>query len=203
MLALVAALLVGAVVAVVLPDDPAGTAASAGTDGAGAPAESTTPPSGSASGSDGAAGSSSGGAAGSAGSSSAGSSSAGSSSAGSSSAGGSSAGGSEGAGTGTAGSDQAVVDDDLRAEFIMLAARDRGHDRVVPVDALPDAAQQVCGAIRADPTDATLEATAVSLQQSAFQLTEGLSWEFLDLASTIYCPEHHALVVQQIDARLE
>ncbi len=198
MLALVAALLVGAVVAVVLPDDPAGTAASAGTDGAGAPAESTTPPSGSASGSDGAAGSSSGGAAASAGASSAGGSSAGGSSAGSSS-----AGASEGTGTGTAGSDQAVIDDDLRAEFIMLAARDRGHDRVVPVDALPDAAQQVCGAIRADPTDATLEATAVSLQQSAFQLTEGLSWEFLDLASTIYCPEHHALVVQQIDARLE
>ncbi|SFO93885.1 Protein of unknown function [Geodermatophilus dictyosporus] len=96
----------------------------------------------------------------------------------------------------------AMSDADLRAAFLALAARDRGHDRVVPVDALPAAAEQVCATVRADPTDATLEAAATSLQEGEFALDEAPSWEFLDLATTVYCPDQHPLVVQAIDLRL-
>jgi hypothetical protein len=85
--------------------------------------------------------------------------------------------------------------DELRAAFIAQAAHERGYDGMLPADALPNLAQQVCSTISAGGNaDAVWRATGDLEQQ--YGLPSAAAWGFIDVAVTSYCPDQHMLVLR-------
>jgi hypothetical protein len=85
--------------------------------------------------------------------------------------------------------------DELRAAFIAQAAHDRAYDSMLPADALPALAQQVCSTISAGGNaDAVWRAAGDLEQQHGMPSTA--AWGFIDIAVTTYCPEQHMLVLR-------
>jgi hypothetical protein len=85
--------------------------------------------------------------------------------------------------------------DDLRAAFVTLAAHDRGYDSLLPADALPSIAQQICSTIAAGHNAAAVWQAAGDLEQQ-HGLPPSAAWGFIDIAVTTYCPEQHMLVLR-------
>ncbi|SFL81150.1 DUF732 domain-containing protein [Geodermatophilus ruber] len=81
----------------------------------------------------------------------------------------------------------------LRAEFISQAARDRGWDRALGDAAPASLAQQVCSTIKAGGNSDAVWQAAGDLEERG--LPVDAAWGFVDLAVTTYCPEHHMLVL--------
>jgi hypothetical protein len=85
--------------------------------------------------------------------------------------------------------------DELRAAFIAQAAHDRAYDSMLPADALPAVAQQVCSTVSAGGNaDAVWRAAGDLEQQHGMPSTA--AWGFIDIAVTSYCPEQHMLVLR-------
>jgi hypothetical protein len=85
--------------------------------------------------------------------------------------------------------------DELRAAFIAQAAHDRAYDSMLPADALPALAKQVCSTISAGGNaDAVWRAAGDLEQQHGMPSTA--AWGFIDIAVTSYCPEQHMLVLR-------
>ena len=85
--------------------------------------------------------------------------------------------------------------DELRAAFVTIAAHDRGYDSVLPADALPSLAQQVCSTVAAGHNAAAVWQAAGDLEQR-HGLPPAAAWGFIDIAVTTYCPEQHMLVLR-------
>jgi hypothetical protein len=85
--------------------------------------------------------------------------------------------------------------DELRAAFVTLAAHDRGYDSLLPADALPSLAQQICSTIAAGHNAAAVWQAAGDLEQQ-HGLPPAAAWGFIDIAVTTYCPEQHMLVLR-------
>jgi hypothetical protein len=85
--------------------------------------------------------------------------------------------------------------DELRAAFIALAAHDRGFDGMLPADALPDLARQVCSTVSAGGNADAVWRAAGDLEQQ-HGMPSAAAWVFVDIAVTTYCPEQHMLVLR-------
>src|SRR3954451_1982807 len=88
-----------------------------------------------------------------------------------------------------------MSDDQVRDAFITLAAHARGYDGVVAAGQLPDLARQTCSTVAAGANADAVWRAAGDLEQS-HGLPVGAAWDFVDIAVTTYCPEHHALVLR-------
>jgi hypothetical protein len=97
--------------------------------------------------------------------------------------------------TATATATQPMSPDELRAAFLALAAHERGYDGVLPADALPSIAQQVCSTVSAGRNAAAVWQAAGDLEQQ-HGLPSAAAWGFIDIAVTTYCPEQHMLVLR-------
>jgi hypothetical protein len=85
--------------------------------------------------------------------------------------------------------------DELRAAFVTLAVHDRGYDGVLPADALPSLAQQICSTVAAGHNAAAVWQAAGDLEQQ-HGLPPAPAWGFIDIAVTTYCPQQHMLVLR-------
>ncbi|MGY1624029.1 DUF732 domain-containing protein [Geodermatophilus sp. SYSU D00965] len=86
-----------------------------------------------------------------------------------------------------------MSDDQVRAAFVTLAAQVRGY--ALPAEQVPALAQQTCGTIAAAGDADAVWRAAGDLEQP-HGLPVGAAWEFVDLAVTAYCPQHHGLVLR-------
>jgi hypothetical protein len=86
-----------------------------------------------------------------------------------------------------------MTDDQLRAAFVTLAAQARGY--ALPAEQVPALAQQTCSTVAAGGNADAVWRAAGDLEQP-HGLPVGAAWEFVDLAVTTYCPEHHGLVLR-------
>jgi hypothetical protein len=84
--------------------------------------------------------------------------------------------------------------DELRAAFLALAAHERGYDSILPADALPSLAQQICSTVAAGNNAAAVWQAAGDLEQQ-YGLPSAAAWGFIDIAVTTYCPAQHMLVL--------
>jgi hypothetical protein len=90
---------------------------------------------------------------------------------------------------------QPMSADELRAAFLALASHDRGYDSVLPADALPPLAQQICSTVAAGNNAAAVWQAAGDLEQQ-YGLPSAAAWGFIDIAVTTYCPAQHTLVLR-------
>jgi hypothetical protein len=84
--------------------------------------------------------------------------------------------------------------DELRAAYLALAVHDRGYDALLPADALPGLAQQICSTIAAGRNADAVKKAAGDLEQQ-HGLPPAAAWDFINIAVTTYCPEQHMLVI--------
>lgn len=89
----------------------------------------------------------------------------------------------------------------LRGAFLAQALADRGYERFYgSPDNVPGIASNTCASISQNPTSAGVWTAAANLEEGPFAFEVTAAWDTVDLISTVWCPDVHAVVLETIGA---